>query len=201
MTRQYANRADARHVRAGAHRRCPPRRRSSDETTSGHDRHQQRAQEELTDGLGDVTDDPRRPAPRRRRTARALRRRAPRRSTRPKQDAHVQRHPPPRPRAIVGLFVEIGDDFLLKGFHLIAARNNMSRGAWTEAFERSAESRISRTAATFRGAGVARATCRIRSPARAAERCRKSEDLPNSRVVRWCHCRACGEVWPWSIDL
>ncbi|RPI56871.1 MAG: hypothetical protein EHM55_03880 [Acidobacteria bacterium] len=27
------------------------------------------------------------------------------------------------------------------------------------------------------------------------------QGLPNSRVVRWCHCRACGEVWPWSVDL
>jgi transcription elongation factor Elf1 len=25
--------------------------------------------------------------------------------------------------------------------------------------------------------------------------------LANSRVVRWCHCRACGEVWPWQMDL
>ena len=25
--------------------------------------------------------------------------------------------------------------------------------------------------------------------------------LPNSRVVRWCHCQACGEVWPWSMDI
>ena len=25
--------------------------------------------------------------------------------------------------------------------------------------------------------------------------------LSNSRVVRWCHCRSCGEVWPWSVQL
>ena len=34
--------------------------------------------------------------------------------------------------------------------------------------------------------------------------CGKIQDvkgLANSRVVRWCHCRACGEVWPWSVDL
>ena len=23
----------------------------------------------------------------------------------------------------------------------------------------------------------------------------------NSRAVRWCHCRRCGEVWPWSMSL
>jgi transcription elongation factor Elf1 len=34
--------------------------------------------------------------------------------------------------------------------------------------------------------------------------CGKIQDvqgLANSRVVRWCHCRACGEVWPWSMEL
>jgi hypothetical protein len=25
--------------------------------------------------------------------------------------------------------------------------------------------------------------------------------LANSRVVRWCHCLSCGEVWPWAMDL
>ena len=28
-----------------------------------------------------------------------------------------------------------------------------------------------------------------------------SDGYTNSRVVKWCHCRACGEVWPWSVDL
>jgi len=34
--------------------------------------------------------------------------------------------------------------------------------------------------------------------------CAKIHDvkgLPSSRVVRWCRCEACGEVWPWSIEL
>jgi rubredoxin len=25
--------------------------------------------------------------------------------------------------------------------------------------------------------------------------------LPQSRTVRWCHCPACGEVWPRTVDL
>ena len=25
--------------------------------------------------------------------------------------------------------------------------------------------------------------------------------LASSRVVRWCHCKACGEVWPWQMNL
>jgi transcription elongation factor Elf1 len=34
--------------------------------------------------------------------------------------------------------------------------------------------------------------------------CGKIQDvrgLANSRAIRWCHCTACGEVWPWSMDL
>ena len=34
--------------------------------------------------------------------------------------------------------------------------------------------------------------------------CGKIQDvkgLANSRVVRWCHCTSCGEVWPWSMEF
>ena len=34
--------------------------------------------------------------------------------------------------------------------------------------------------------------------------CGKIQDvkgLANSRVVRWCHCKSCGEVWPWSMEF
>jgi hypothetical protein len=23
----------------------------------------------------------------------------------------------------------------------------------------------------------------------------------SSKVVRWCHCQACGEVWPWAAEF
>ena len=25
--------------------------------------------------------------------------------------------------------------------------------------------------------------------------------LASGSVIRWCHCMACGEVWPWEMDL
>ncbi len=137
----------------------------SDETTSGTTVISSDAQKQLADRLGDVPDDPRehrRIGPKHR-ARRAAERGA---DDQPEEDADVQRYPPRAVRAIVGLLVEIGDDFPLKLFHVgrrfysAGGRNNMS--AKHGRHQGSPQPESAAIAARCPAAAAARAICLIR---------------------------------------